>query len=417
MSDDLIRARVWRLHFFTGLFLSPFFIVLALTGIIYLFKPQVEPALYQKWLEVPVGAEKVPYAAQWAQVEREFPGAYLRYMVPPKAEGLASQFFVRDGQGRQQTVYVDPYTGRTTGVQRSDLMLMQLAHDFHGELLMGNRGALLMEVCAGWGLILIATGLYIWWPFRGLWRKVLQPTLTPRPRWKALHGTLGLCLSAVILLFLLTGIPWTGVTGGYIDSLSTKLGMGAPPGFGPSPYLSEEVKGRPMVSLDVLAGIAKDLIPGTEPHISYPYDSRHAAVILWAAPHPSDSAYIHVDVYSGKVIHDFRWKDFGIIGKAISYGIALHQGTLFGVWNQALNVLLALGVLAMSLTGLRMWWLRRPKNAWLAPPPGSRVPLPLGLKLIILVFCLYVPTTGLSVLALLGLDWARGKVILNRRPL
>lgn len=31
----------WRWHFYAGLFVAPFMILLALTGIIYLFKPQL----------------------------------------------------------------------------------------------------------------------------------------------------------------------------------------------------------------------------------------------------------------------------------------------------------------------------------------------------------------------------------------
>ncbi len=33
-------ALAWRWHFYAGLFVAPFMILLALTGIVYLFKPQ-----------------------------------------------------------------------------------------------------------------------------------------------------------------------------------------------------------------------------------------------------------------------------------------------------------------------------------------------------------------------------------------
>jgi Uncharacterized iron-regulated membrane protein len=42
----------WRWHFYAGLFVAPFMILLALTGIIYLFKPQLDPLLYDHLLTV-----------------------------------------------------------------------------------------------------------------------------------------------------------------------------------------------------------------------------------------------------------------------------------------------------------------------------------------------------------------------------
>ena len=41
MSTVTYRA-LWRWHFHAGLFCIPFVIVLALTGSIYLFKPQID---------------------------------------------------------------------------------------------------------------------------------------------------------------------------------------------------------------------------------------------------------------------------------------------------------------------------------------------------------------------------------------
>ena len=36
----------WRWHFYAGLFVAPFMVLLAVTGIIYLFKPLLDPLMY-----------------------------------------------------------------------------------------------------------------------------------------------------------------------------------------------------------------------------------------------------------------------------------------------------------------------------------------------------------------------------------
>ncbi|XQU67530.1 hypothetical protein OJJOAM_000261 [Cupriavidus sp. H18C1] len=43
---------LWRWHFYAGLFVTPFLIVLAITGTIYCFQPQIEPLLYPGLLRV-----------------------------------------------------------------------------------------------------------------------------------------------------------------------------------------------------------------------------------------------------------------------------------------------------------------------------------------------------------------------------
>src|SRR5260370_17387486 len=43
----LARHRlVWRWHFYAGLFVMPLLLVLAITGTLYCFQPQIEPLLY-----------------------------------------------------------------------------------------------------------------------------------------------------------------------------------------------------------------------------------------------------------------------------------------------------------------------------------------------------------------------------------
>ena len=43
---------LWRWHFYAGLFVMPFLMVLAVTGTIYCFQPQIEPLLYRQRLIV-----------------------------------------------------------------------------------------------------------------------------------------------------------------------------------------------------------------------------------------------------------------------------------------------------------------------------------------------------------------------------
>src|ERR1700758_900267 len=43
---------LWRWHFYAGLFVMPFLVILAITGTLYCFQPQIEPLLYPHRLVV-----------------------------------------------------------------------------------------------------------------------------------------------------------------------------------------------------------------------------------------------------------------------------------------------------------------------------------------------------------------------------
>ena len=43
---------LWRWHFYAGLFVMPFLLVLAISGTLYCFLPQIEPLLYRQRLIV-----------------------------------------------------------------------------------------------------------------------------------------------------------------------------------------------------------------------------------------------------------------------------------------------------------------------------------------------------------------------------
>ncbi|MDZ4373419.1 MAG: PepSY domain-containing protein, partial [Phenylobacterium sp.] len=53
--DDLSGAyrAVWRWHFYAGVFVMPVLMLLALTGGLYLFKDEIDGALYRDMIRVP----------------------------------------------------------------------------------------------------------------------------------------------------------------------------------------------------------------------------------------------------------------------------------------------------------------------------------------------------------------------------
>jgi len=67
---------------------------------------------------------------------------------------------------------------------------MTVVFHLHGELLMGDRGSMVVELAASWAIVMILTGLYLWWPRNaGRFGGILYPRINQSGRvfWRDLH--------------------------------------------------------------------------------------------------------------------------------------------------------------------------------------------------------------------------------------
>jgi uncharacterized iron-regulated membrane protein len=128
---------------------------------------------------------------------------------------------------------------------------------------------------------------------------------------------------------------------------------------------------------------------------------------------PSDPRFertIYVDQYSGAVLKDIRYEDYGAVAKAISYGTSLHMGRYFGPTNQALCALISLGLAGMAVTGCVIWWKRRPAGSLGAPGRARTVPPMRAWKTALIFLGVVFPLMGASML----LIWLADRTIFGR---
>ncbi|MFC4544889.1 PepSY domain-containing protein [Paenactinomyces guangxiensis] len=109
---------------------------------------------------------------------------------------------------------------------------------------------------------------------------------------------------------------------------------------------------------------------------------------------------------------DLRFKDYGPVAKAISIGIALHEGRYFGWINQFINLLVCIGFIGIAALGPVMWWKRKPKGKLGAPPFPKNFKMVKGVSVITIALGVFFPLVGMSLLLVFLLDW----FILRRVP-
>lgn len=378
---------VWRWHFYAGLFCMPFVLWLATTGTIYLWKPQIEA-----WLERPYDtlAPSGPRASAEAQVKvalAAVPGAALHKYQLPQAPGEAARIIVGK-DGSETRVYVDPYRLRALRTEAESERPMRVISDLHGKFRAGNPGSWLVEIAACWTVTMLLTGLYLWWPrrARGL-AGVLYPRLRSGKRlfWRDLHAVAGIWVAALALFLISTGLPWAKFWGSYFKDVRAITGTLDGPQDWPtgarSAMLGDHAEHGGMTMPHVVAPggdldrVAAAVYPlGIAPPVLLAPPAARGAewtVTSDAANRPLRTT-ITVDGETGTLTsrRDFAARHW--IDRVVGYGIAAHEGALFGIVNQLLGSLTALLLATLSISGAVMWWRRRPGGLLGAPIPLSR---------------------------------------------
>ncbi len=409
-------ARIWRWHFYAGLYVAPFLLMLSATGVVMLSKGTIDEWLYADRLFVATpGQAQLSVGQQLEAVAVAVPERTLT-QVTPSNEPDRSTEVLTERNGVISAIYVDPTSGAVLGEIVDASRPSAIALQVHGTLLAGRVGDWLIEIAAGLGVVLVVSGMYLWWP-RGGWRQAFSVARAPRRLvMRDLHKLTGVVLAPVLMFYLISGLTWTEVWGTRLTQAWSTFPAerSAPAGAASTAVTHGDVLNTPG---RVLApwGIEQTPVPASNPHQHgehgvqpVPDGGAPARVTadeaiaiaqsrgigdrfvvrvpagdagVWTISatgmsglltDPRDELTVHVDQYTGAVRGVIAFSDYSVAAKAMAVGVPLHQGS-FGPWSAWGAAFVCLAILGLSITGIMTWWWRRPSKVWrLAAPPLPR---------------------------------------------
>ena len=408
-ARNLYRV-MWRWHFYMGLFVTPILIIVSLAGSIYVFRDEIEPLMVPELLFVKaVGDETMPVSQAIANAEAAYPDYHVyalnTYREPDKAWTLQTENEAEE----YQTVYVDQYSGEVLGARNQAEGFFGIVLKIHRQLFAGTFGRVVVETSTAWGIISIITGLFLWWPrtkekIRGVF--TLRLNKSRKIFWRDLHSVPAVYISIFAVLIMFTGMLFT-VTGQY-TILGTGLALGQIPEVYLSSPKSEVIEGAAPIGID--RAIEIYLSTGEAEHFNLvvPHDAEDAPYTFNVNLDRDfqNGRLLYLDRYSGETIADVRWDDLTWFAKMLLYFYPIHVGNIYGLPTKILAFIACWIIILMSVSGVVMWWQRKPATALIGPPPKPKTAvIPRVVTVLTILFGLLLPTVGISLILILLGSW------------
>jgi len=363
MISSQLNRWLWKWHVIAGLLSLPFIILLTVTGAIYLFKADVNNAMYQdiKYVEAKT-TKPLPYSMQSKAVNAYTQQPIIKIIIPTMANE-ATGFQIKSRGRPAHIVYVNPYTAKVTGDIKQTDTLMFTIRKLHGELLLNKPGTLLVELVASWFVVLLITGLVIWFPFKTFSKGgvfTIRTNSSKRIMWRDLHAVFSFWVSLVLLIIIAGAMPWTDVFGGQLKWVQKSTNTGYPILWRQSDKLQSSPLSAALSIDDMVISAAKHDLSG-KLTISLPKTQHGVFSVSNKSFWLSDQQVIHTDQYSGEIINQFTWADVGVLMDLRQVFMRLHQGE-YGRVNWWV-LLIACGVFfTASVSGLISYLKRRPNG-------------------------------------------------------
>jgi uncharacterized iron-regulated membrane protein len=424
-----LRPLVLRIHFYAGVLVAPFLAIACLTGLVYVFSPQLSDAVYADELLVgPHSGPAWPLDDQVAAALAAHPEGTLNSLVLPGTPDRTTGV-VLDVDGlppdTQRTVYVDPYTGQVRGALDTwwDTPPLQTTLDaLHRNLLLGEPGRIYSELAASWLWVLALGGLALWIGKRRRRPAFPDAVLPPRGmrpgrrRMMGWHGATGVWLVIALLFISATGLTWSTYAGARFGAIMDAV-KGSTPVLAAEPVGVREgaiIPVQEAVDRAVATGLAGPLKVGIPAGPGAPF-----TVAEIARDWPVQRDEVALDPYTGAVTETIAWRDFPMMAKLTRVGILAHMGSLFGLVSQLALAAMATGLLCVIFWGYRMWWQRRPTrgDAFRLTPPVRRgslrdLPGPASFAIVLATVAVgwLLPVLGVSLLLFVAGDAAVGAI-------
>ncbi len=354
-----LRKVLFQIHLWSGIFLSVYVIVIALTGSILVFENELTRTTLPAHLSAydSVHTASIPTVMEAFHIS--YPTAHVTDIYTPWPTIPVYTLDAVTAAGSHFTLIADPVTAVLHPRPRT---WVQWTHDLHAFLLLDpSYGEQVNAIGAAILLLLCLTGILLWWQGLSRWSRAL--TIRLRSNWLRinfdLHHAIGFWTLFIVFWWSLSGVYF----GFYKPIVATVNRISPLQGMASPTLPSTTPTGPHRTSLQSILDAAQQASPhGRLYSISDPSlvtTSVYAQMDLRASADFSHRDIIAISTVDAQVLTNWHYGANHSLGDWFLWSMhPLHFGTLWGFPIKILWFLLGLSLAILTATGLLMYWNR-----------------------------------------------------------
>jgi uncharacterized iron-regulated membrane protein len=381
-KSRLKRLNAW-LHLWLGLTSGLIVFIVSITGCLFAFQKEITELIYRNEMFVtpqstPVLPPSVLQEKAQLAIGKDRPISYMTFYREPNR---AWEFMVyKTGDEKAITysgaidyygvVYVNPYTGAITGIHDYKHDFFVIVKAIHWSLFLnGAIGEYIVGCSTLIFVILLITGLILWWPKK--WTKSTREQ-SFKIKWSAkfkrvnydLHNVLGFYSMVLALVLAFTGMVWAfkwfEATVYVVASRSI-----TPPEH--ADFKSDSLLVASTNGMDIAYTWLVKEMPDAQRFSAGTAAPDVTAPLYMSGYYGNETYYnrddFQFDKHSGKMLGRITAKDRNAGEELISMNYDIHVGAIWGLPGKILAFIISLICASLPVTGLLVWLNKGKKKA------------------------------------------------------
>lgn len=350
----MTRKILFQIHLYAGLVVGLLLTSAGVTGSVLVWKNEIDALLHPELLRVEPAAARLPIQQVVAAAARAYPEHRPSLVQMPRGPEESVEVSTAGPDALQ--VYVDPYRGTVLGARGSTETFVNALFYWHTSLLAGETGERVMGTAALLLLVLVVSGLVVWWP--GVRRLADAVRVRWSAGWKRINFDVHRAGGFWGALFL-TLVAVTGSSLVFHDAYMAGLDWitRSPPR--PLAPVVSPVGGASPLPLDDLVRRANRALPGGEvTYLTLPQEPGSPVVVRKRLPeelHPNGRNFVYLHPAEGTVVRVEHALTAPAGTRAYNVLYPLHIGRWGGALSRVLYSALGLLPLVLFVSGVLMW--------------------------------------------------------------
>lgn len=376
----MIKYFIAQLHLWLGLISGVIVLIISITGCIYVFSKEITDARRKDAIYVQkTGEQTIPLSQLWEKTQKELGSesevSWVNIYNNPDKSWV---FYSYKGNKNATTyfgmvehyisVYVNPYTATVQGKYDEKYDFFNLVKFIHWSLLLSTK---IGQPIVGWStfvfVILLITGLVLWWPksfrsaknlFRFKWNK----NTSVYRKFYDLHNVLGFYILLIAMVIALTGMVWAFKWFQMIVYVVAS-GTVTPPDL--SQEKSIPTSYEQVSPIDKVFEFTRQRYADAAGFRLSPASDSMGVINVNVQQKEGLYYMMHTlqfDQYSGELLKEHTFDDQNAGEKVIRANYDIHVGSILGIPGKIIAFLASLICASLPVTGFLIWWEKRKKK-------------------------------------------------------